>query len=390
MRSPRQLNHRVVQLTALSWLIAGTAQAAEVPCANLKSLIFPADAIALPSRGAKVQSADVVDRSAASTVSAPEYCRIVGTIAPIDPSAPLITFQVNLPTSWNGKALQYGGGGFNGTLITGVAPAPDAPPGAPTPLAMGYVTFGTDSGHQAAALAEPQAFALNAEALENFAYGSYKKVRDVAVEIIVKRYGRRPTRTYYMGTSEGGREGLTMAQRFPADYDGIISRVPVINWTGLQHAGHRSGLMQQSGGWLNPAKVIMVSVSVLKACDALDGLSDGIVSNYHACGGAFHVESLRCSTGADEGDSCLSDRQVRAIETLHVPFEFTFPLANGVAAYPGFGYGGEAQAGGFPQWVTAASAAAFPSPTNSNGSSAMVLSGTSCWGVDKPTHSPTR
>ena len=147
-----------------------------------------------------------------------------------------------------------------------------------TPLAQGYVTFGTDSGHQSAARLEPQAFALNEEALENFAYASYKKVRDVAIEIVLKKYGRRPTRMYYIGTSEGGREGLTMAQRFPSDYDGIISRVPVINWTGLQHAGHRSGVLQQSGGWLSPAKVRFVGRAVLKACDALDGLSDGVVS----------------------------------------------------------------------------------------------------------------
>jgi feruloyl esterase len=113
--------------------------------------------------------------------------------------------------------MQYGGGGFNGTLVTGLGPALDASPGTPTPLARGYVTFGTDSGHQAASLPEPQALALNDEALENFAYALYKKLRDVAVEIVNARYGRRPSRVYYMGSSEGEREGLTMAQmcRFP-------------------------------------------------------------------------------------------------------------------------------------------------------------------------------
>ena len=357
----------VMQTVALLWVPVAAAQAAEIPCANLKSLSIPAAAMTLPSRGANVQSADVVaaaDRTVGSngvvTPASPEHCKIIGTIAPIDPSAPMITFQVNLPTAWNGKALQYGGGGFNGTLVTGLGPAIDAPPNMPTPLAQGYVTFGTDSGHQAGSLAEPQAFALNDEALENFAYASYKKVREAAVEIVVRRYGRRPARVYYMGSSEGGREGLTMAQRFPADYDGIISRVPVINWTGLQHAGHRSGLVQQGGGWLNPAKARLVGLTVLKACDALDGLSDGIVSNYLACGAAFNVQTLRCPTGADEGDACLSERQVAAIQALHRPFEFSFALANGVSAYPGFGYGGETQPGGFPQWVTATRPAASP------------------------------
>jgi feruloyl esterase len=297
------------------------------------------------------------------TPATPEFCKVIGTIAPLDPSAPVITFELNLPTAWNGKALQYGGGGFNGTLVTALGPALDAPPGAPTPLAQGYLTFGTDSGHQASSLPEPQAFALNDEALQNFAYGAYKKVRDVAVEVATLRYGRRPARLYYMGTSEGGREGLTMAQRFPTDYDGIISRVPVINWTALQHAGHRSGLTQQRGGWLNPSKVTLVGRSILQACDALDGLSDGIVSNYLACGSAFKAEALRCPTGTDEGDICLSNPQVAALDAVHAPFEFSFDLENGVRAYPGFGYGGEAQAGGFPQWVTGGRAAVFPAST---------------------------
>ncbi len=369
-----------LELIALLWFPVADAQAAEIPCVNLKSLSIPAAAIGLPSRGATIRSADTVvaagrtgGSNAGVTPASSEYCKVIGTIAPVDLSAPMITFQVNLPATWNGKALQYGGGGFNGTLVTGLAPAVDAAPSLPTPLAQGYVTFGTDSGHQAASLPEPQAFALNDEALENFAYASYKKVRDAAVEIMVARYERRPARVYYMGTSEGGREGLTMAQRFPTDYDGIISRVPVINWIGLQHAGHRSGVVQQDGGWLSPAKVRLVSLSVLKACDALDGLSDGIVSKYLACGSAFSATSLRCPSGADEGDTCLSEHQVAAIEALHAPFEFPFSVANAVRAYPAFGYGGEAQPGGFPAWVTGTKAAAFPAPAGSGPGQQWIL-----------------
>jgi feruloyl esterase len=365
-----RFSRRALQLeVAALFLLPAVAHAAEVPCAALAPVRIPPAKIGLPSGEAIIGSADVVPAAAQTigtggtvTPSTPEFCKVIGTIAPIDPSAPVITFQLNLPATWNGKALQFGGGGFNGTLVTGLGPALDAPPGVPTPLAQGYFTFGTDSGHQASSLPEPQAFALNDEAFENFAYGAYKKVRDVAVEVATVRYGRRPARLYYMGSSEGGREGLTMAQRFPADYDGIISRVPVINWTALQHAGHRSGLAQQRGGWLNPNKVELVGRSVMKACDGLDGLSDGVVSNYTSCGSAFKAESVRCPTGTDEGDTCLSDRQIAAVDAVHEPFEFPFDLANGVRAYPGFGYGGEAQVGGFPQWVMGARAAVFPAP----------------------------
>jgi len=358
------------RLATLSALLAlNVAQAAELSCADLASLMIPASAIALPTRGVSIRSAELVPPTeridapnGVMTVVAPEHCRVIGTILPVDPTAPSITFQLNLPADWNGKALQYGGGGFNGTLVTGLGPAVDALPGAPTPLLQGYATFGTDSGHQANALPEPQAFALNAEALENFAYAAYKKVRDVAVEITAKRYGRAPGRVYYMGSSEGGREGLTMAQRFPQDYDGILSRVPVINWTGLQHAGHRSGLVQRNGGWLSAAKVTRVEAAVLDACDVLDGLADGIVGNYRACAATFDASALRCAGGTDTGDACLSDAQIAAVETLHAPFEFPFALANGITAYPGFGYGGETQDGGYFQWVTGAAPAAFPSP----------------------------
>ena len=80
---------------------------------------------------------------------------MLGAIAPVDPNAPPIRFQVNLPTHWNGRSVQYGGGGFNGVLITGLALVPRAPSTTPAPLAHGFVTYGTDSGHQNASRAQP-------------------------------------------------------------------------------------------------------------------------------------------------------------------------------------------------------------------------------------------
>src|SRR5207253_1275171 len=107
---------------------------------------------------------------------------------------------------------------------------------APSPLTPAALPFGPLPPYLAVVPAAPgaplQAFALNDEALTNFAYASYKKVRDVAVALMQRRYGRAPAKLYFVGFSEGGREGLTMAQRFPADYDGIFSGVPVINWVG--------------------------------------------------------------------------------------------------------------------------------------------------------------
>lgn len=364
-----------------SFLYASQVQATDDPraapvvtCGALANQTIATALIGLPTSGASVQSAtlvapspQVVNPNGTTTLATPEYCRVLGVIAPIDPSAPSINFQVNLPTAWNQKAMQFGGGGFNGVLVTGLGAAPSAPPGAPLPITRGYATFGTDSGHQAAALAEPQAFALNDEALVNFAYASYKKTRDVAVELVRRYYGFGPRKTYYVGSSEGGREGLTVAQRYPADYDGVFSRVPVINWVALQSAGTRTGgIVQQGGGWLPPAKVALVHDAVLAACDTLDGLADGVVSKYEGCGDVFNPATLRCPGGQDTGNTCLSDAQINTVNTVHSPFEFNFSLANGLTFYPGWGFGGENNPGQWTTWTTGTSAPTFP-PSPGNG-----------------------
>ena len=99
-------------------------------------------------------------------------------------------------------------------LITGLALPPAYPFGAHSPLARGFVTYGTDFGHETKPGEPPQVFALNDEAFENFAHRSYKRVRDAAVALMVRAYGNPPTKLYFMGSSEGGREALTMAQRY--------------------------------------------------------------------------------------------------------------------------------------------------------------------------------
>ena len=236
---------------------------------GLAARAIAAGEFALPTRGATINSAEIATGTVSAGAGDPaEYCKVMAAIAPVDPKAYPINVEINLPLAWNGRGVQYGGGGFNGVLITGLAPLRDQPLDLPPPVARGFMTFGTDSGHQAKDLPEIQAFALNDEALENFAYAAYKKTRDLAVVVATAFYRRAPERMYYFGGSEGGREGLLMAQRFPADYDGIVSIVPVINWVALQAAGNRSGIMQQNGGWLSPHKVKLLHNAVLTACDS--------------------------------------------------------------------------------------------------------------------------
>jgi len=351
---------------------APTADALRSACPSLSGQTIPAARIGLPSGDATVASAALVPAVAAAvansalTPATPEYCKVLGSIAPRDPAAQRIQFQLNLPTQWNGKALQYGGGGFNGVLVTGLAPLRDAAPGDALPIARGYATYGTDSGHQASASppTDPGAFAQNDEMLENFAFASYKKVKDVAAQLMQRHYGRAPQRVYYFGGSEGGREGLTMAQRFPADYDGIVSVVPVVNWTGLFHAFVRHELPQFSD-WLDAGKTPLIARAVNDACDALDGLADGVVNNYLACQSRVDLQRLRCPDGRDAGLQCLSDAELALLRSAHTPYTFTFPLANGLTHYPAWLWGHEDSLDGpsapsLVRWVTGTAAPTVP------------------------------
>ena len=324
---------------------------ADAPVSIDSATIVPAVPFAVAERGPTP--------TARITPATPEFCRVLGRIAPVDPKAPPIRFQVNLPLAWNGRTVQYGGGGFNGVLITGVGLPPSAPLDSASPLAQGYVTYGTDSGHETKPGEAPQQFALNDEALVNFSHAAYKKVRDVAVMLVERAYSAKPEKLYFLGTSEGGREGVTMAQRYPDSFDGIFARVPVLNWTLLQHVGTRDGIALMGDGWLRPAQVKLVHDAVLAACDAQDGIADGLVADPVGCKKRFNIAKLQCAAGAS-GDQCLSAAQVNAAKTLGTNYRLPFPLANGVRDYPGRGPSGEGANDGWPLWWLGSAPPAIP------------------------------
>ncbi|TWB81107.1 tannase/feruloyl esterase family alpha/beta hydrolase [Bradyrhizobium sacchari] len=344
---------------------------AETVC---KGLVGGTDGVKIDAATLQAPSPLAVDErgptpSGRVTPANPGFCKVLGHIDPVDPKAPPVKFQVNLPVEWNGRSVQYGGGGFNGVLITGLALPPAYPFDKPSPLARGFVTYGTDSGHETKPGELPQLFALNDEAFENFAHRAYKKVRDAAVTLMERAYGKKPEKMYFMGSSEGGREGLTMAQRYPDDFDGIFARVPVINWVGLQHAGMRSGLVTMGEGWINPAQVKLVGEAVRAACDKADGSDDALVQDPVSCRAAFKVETLRCEAG-NSGDRCLTGAQIKAINTLHATYKFPFVLANGLDDYPGWGVSGEDTPAAGPTggwvawWLGTAPPAQPPAPNN--------------------------
>ncbi|SAK67013.1 tannase and feruloyl esterase [Caballeronia calidae] len=324
----------------------GPPARAALSCAQLAGMSVPANAIGLPTTGATVTAATTVPASGTGVSAKPEYCLVSGSIAPVDQSAPKINFQIAMPTQWNNKVMMLGGGGYDGTVpvVTGNVPA--GPTTQPAPLARGYAVFGSDSGHQAGALGSRDgSFGPNDEAVANFSGDALKKTRDAAVYLIDKRYAvDKPTRAYFAGGSSGGREALAVVQRWPEDWDGSIVLYPAWNAASLDlQFGRITRALAQPGAYPNQAKRKLLLDASLAACDTLDGVADGLISDVAACNARFDPATaglngtpLRCANGADTGDTCLSDAQIAALKVYATPITFSYALASGETQYPGF------------------------------------------------------
>jgi hypothetical protein len=327
-------------------LSVAQVHAQALPCAQMLAVSIPAASIGLPTGGGQVTEAVIVPATGANAAAAPEHCRLTGTLSPVHPQAPQITFRVALPVAWNGKVMMFGGGGFNGTLPNVAGNVPAGPTDQPTPLARGYATFASDSGHQANASGSLDGqFLLHDEAVRNFGGDALKKTRDAAVYLIGKHYADgAPKKAYFAGGSTGGREALSLAHRWPQDWDGIVAWYPAWNQLSAMLGGHRaSRALAQKGAYPNPAQRTLLRRAVLETCDLLDGVADGLVSNQVRCNALFDPAAarvggapLRCPGGADGGDACLSDAKIAALTTLNTAARFNFFLASGSTGYPGY------------------------------------------------------
>lgn len=316
----------------------------KLSCPDLNGLSIPARKIGLPTTGAVVTSTTQVAASGSGATATGSYCLVAGAIHPVDPSAPDILFNVALPDQWNGKILMLGGGGFDGSLpaVTGNVPSP--PANLPGPLSRGYAVFASDSGHEATNGAVNGAFSVNAEAYDNFMGEALKKTHDASLLIIDAHYGTHPLKAYFAGGSTGGREALTVAQRWPRDWDGVIAFYPAYDFTtlSLQQLRVTEGFAAP-GAYLDTAQRALLLNAVMQACDGLDGVVDGLISNVQACNATFNPSTasvdgkpLRCARGAAHDDTCLSERQIAALNTMNTPLVFAYPLANGETLYPGY------------------------------------------------------
>lgn len=303
-----------------------------------------ADLIGLPTTGATVT--DTTTPAAVGGETPPVTVRANIAIDPVDPAAPQIRMGLLLPKSWNGKVVMLGGGGYDGTI-----PDLNTYPAAPTDqgkfplLSQGYAVFGSDSGHQAgAAGSRDGSFGLNDEAVVNFSGAALKKVSDVAEVLVQRFYGRKPAQRYFLGGSTGGREALAVAQKWPEDWDGVVAWYPAWNAATLDlFFGQLSRTFAQPDAYPSLGQRKLLRLAALERCDALDGAVDGIVSNVVACNAVFDPATaqfqgapLRCPSGGNESDQCLSDAMIAALKGYNSPLEFSAPLGSGETQYPGF------------------------------------------------------
>jgi feruloyl esterase len=266
-------------------------------------------------------------------------------MAPVDTAANArpINFRVLLPASWSDRAAQLGGGGMNGVIPNLIGGGPDG-----SMLSRGMATYGSDSGHQSGPGATD--WATNDEAIRNLGYMQMKKTHDAAMVLIERMYGGRPRFSYFFGTSQGGREGLTVAQRYPADYDGVAANVPIVSFSSLMLAPELIRIQEKpAANWVTAAKVNAIRGEFMRQCDGLDGRVDGVINNYMACRATFDVTqgaagrhpwaARRCPDSVDPNPSdttaaaCLTDGQIVTLETVYSRYRFSTPLANGVRSF---------------------------------------------------------
>lgn len=307
---------------------------AATSCQALASLTLPGASIA---SAVSVPAGNFTPPDGKPIANLPAFCRVTGVISPTPDSN--IRFEVWMPSAdWNGKFEGAGNGGFAGVInYSDMAAA----------ISRGYATASTDTGHQAGGT--DAAWALgHPEKIADFGYRAIHETADKAKAVIGAFYGQGPHHSYFASCSNGGRQALMEAQRFPADYDGIIAGAPANFWTHLLTAAvfDTQATLTDPGSYIPSRKLPAIQAAVLSACDALDGVKDGVIESPAQC----HFEPATLLCRGPESDSCLTAAQVEALTKI-----YTGPRrSKGEQVFPGYSPGGEAEPGGWGAWITGA------------------------------------
>jgi feruloyl esterase len=300
-------------------LAAAPASADEAACRALSAPgLFPATS---------VTAANWIAADAAR--KAPAFCELTATVSPVPGSKVGVVYR--LPEGWNGRMIGYGGGGWAGNVTLEVAL-----PG----LGRGYATAQTDGGHADRNAGAATWAAGNPVAMTDFSHRAVHVTATTGKQVVAKYFGKAAHHNYFQGCSTGGRMAMMEAQRYPEDYDGVIAGAPVYDLRVQTMGMLRNRPFRAPGAAVSPALLKKVNESILAACDADDGVKDGIVTDPRRC--AWQPASMACaaSTGGSAAaapDSCLAPAQVKAFEQVYASVRST----GGETASYGLGKGGE-------------------------------------------------
>jgi len=272
-------------------------------------------------------------RADAAPVTVPEFCRVAAVVKPE------LNIEIWLPTQqWNRKYVAVGNGGLAGSIV--FAAMVD-------PLNRGYATSSTDTGHVGSNTNDGTWALGHLDRVINFGQRGVHEMALASKAIIRAYYGNTPRHSYFTGCSYGGKQALTEVQKYPTDFDGVIAGDPA-NWWTRHYSGSHIWVAQamEGDGWLPPAKVQLLADAVNGACDAMDGVRDGVLNDPRKC--QYDPGGLLCKAG--DAPNCLTNAQIEAVRKVwNGPRD-----AAGQSLYPGLERGGEAGPGGWVQWVTGA------------------------------------
>jgi feruloyl esterase len=266
----------------------------------------------------------------------PAFCRVVALAKPTSDSA--ITIEIWLPASgWNGRLQGLGNGGFAGLIDH---------QGLGTSMRAGNVATATDTGHTGSPIDAGWALG-HPEKIADFGHRGIHEMTRVARAVIQAHYGKAPQHSYFAGCSDGGREALMEAQRYPEDYDGILAGAPANNWTGLLSlsAYDTQALTADASSFIPPVKIATIANAVNDACDAVDGVKDGVLNDPRGC--HFDPATIQCKTSEDS-DKCLTAAQVSALKKLYGGVHDS----HGREIHAGYLPGAETGEGGWGLWIT--------------------------------------
>jgi hypothetical protein len=267
----------------------------------------------------------------------PAFCRVAGVSKPTSDS--YIRFEAWLPASdWNGKFLGVGNGGFAGSIDYNALGRV---------LKRGYATAATDTGHEAEAGDASWAF-KHPEKIADFGYRALHETVKDAKAIIGAFYSRPPQHSYFDACSDGGREALMEAQRFPEDFDGILAGAPANFWTHMLTGGAdiAKEVYKNPAGYISSVKIPAIRAATLAACDAQDGVKDGIINDPPRC--HFDPSVLLCKSVESRG--CLAAPQIASLKKFYAGGR----NSHGEPIFPGFTPGAEEGPGGWSSWILGA------------------------------------